>query len=211
MERTKMKFTDTQEKRNVEVQIAAYAFAKALTENENLEWNMEYIEAIADISSDILYRLGYEPHYPAHKNVARTGFDNSRNREIYQLYMNNVRIKEIANRFGLSVARIHQICQKMERVIEYETQSHDAVETTVGATEYIVNKYKDRFSQALLVRASGCVQKIAPAHGYLHTNSDYREFLKVLKKLSVEDCIKISNCGERTTNVLMAIKKAEGL
>lgn len=59
-------FTDAQLERIDSVQNAAYEFCKVLTENDNLEWNMEYIGKIADVASDILVECGFKVRYPAH-------------------------------------------------------------------------------------------------------------------------------------------------
>ncbi len=58
-------FSAEQLKRIDEVENAVFEMCKVLTEDENLEWDMNYIGEIADLASTILVNLGHRVHYPA--------------------------------------------------------------------------------------------------------------------------------------------------
>ena len=139
-------------------------------------------------------------------------FDNPRNREIHRLHKDGkMTYHEIARRFELSVSRVHQIFKKMERLIEHESRPIDTTNEPVGSAEYLISRYKDRFSQAILVRAVGCIALVTGGIRHSPVTKDHREFLKAIAGLSFEDCMKLRNCGAKTAEAMMAIKEAEGL
>ena len=58
-------FSKEQLKRIDEVENAVFEMCKVLTEDEKLEWDMDYIGEIADLASTIMVNLGHRVRYPA--------------------------------------------------------------------------------------------------------------------------------------------------
>lgn len=60
-----LELTDAQVERVDEVENAVYKMCCVMTENPDLEWNMEYIGEIADFAAELLAKLGHRVRYPA--------------------------------------------------------------------------------------------------------------------------------------------------
>lgn len=60
-----VELSDRQSERVDEVYNAVYEMCKALTENENLEWDMYFIGEIADFAANTLVLAGNKVRYPA--------------------------------------------------------------------------------------------------------------------------------------------------
>ena len=60
-----LELNDDQIARNDEVCNAVFELCKVLTENQELEWDMEYIGDIADYASNALTLSGMKVRYPA--------------------------------------------------------------------------------------------------------------------------------------------------
>ncbi|MCM1215590.1 MAG: hypothetical protein NC331_08365 [Lachnospiraceae bacterium] len=60
-----VELSDRQIERIDEVHNAVYEMCKALTENEDLEWDMYFIGEIADFAANILVSVGNKVRYPA--------------------------------------------------------------------------------------------------------------------------------------------------
>ena len=62
---TEHEFTERQTERIDEVENAVYDMCRVLTEEDDLEWNMEFIGEIADLACMVLSGCGYKIRYPA--------------------------------------------------------------------------------------------------------------------------------------------------
>jgi len=50
--------------RQDEVDNAVFSLCKLMTEDDSLEWNMEFIGQIVDYAADVLTRGGHKVYYP---------------------------------------------------------------------------------------------------------------------------------------------------
>ena len=73
-------FTNKQIERIDEVDNAVFDLCKLMTNNENLDWNIEFIGEIADLASEVLIGCGYTVYYPT-----RITYDDGRE-EIFDYY-----------------------------------------------------------------------------------------------------------------------------
>ena len=60
-----LEFSPAQLERIDEIHNAVYDLCQILTEQEGLEWNMEFIGEIADVACDILVDKGFQIRYPS--------------------------------------------------------------------------------------------------------------------------------------------------
>lgn len=64
-EESEPELTDEQVARIDEIHNAVYELCKVLTENPELEWDMQYIGEIADCAAETMCEAGYKVRYPA--------------------------------------------------------------------------------------------------------------------------------------------------
>lgn len=64
-EETEPELTDEQVARIDEIHNAVYELCKVLTEDPELEWDMQYIGEIADCAAETMCKVGYKVRYPA--------------------------------------------------------------------------------------------------------------------------------------------------
>lgn len=60
-----LELDERQRKRCYEIYDAAYEFCKVLAENEELEWDADYIEDLADYAADMLAKKGIPVRFPS--------------------------------------------------------------------------------------------------------------------------------------------------
>ena len=65
LENQEPELSDEQIVRIDEVENATFDYIRVLVENENMDWNMEYIGELADMAAELLTRHGFKVRYPA--------------------------------------------------------------------------------------------------------------------------------------------------
>jgi len=60
-----LELTNKQIERLDEIDNAAHEFLKVITNNPDLEWNMEYIGELNEAAADIMHHQGFQIYYPA--------------------------------------------------------------------------------------------------------------------------------------------------
>ena len=65
LENQEPELSDEQIVRIDEVENATFDYIRVLAENENMEWNMEYIGELADLAAELLTKQGMKIRYPA--------------------------------------------------------------------------------------------------------------------------------------------------
>lgn len=63
-EQEELELTDDQVERLDEIDNAAFEYLKVLTENEDLEWNMEFIGELNEFAADMMAKAGHKIRYP---------------------------------------------------------------------------------------------------------------------------------------------------
>lgn len=145
-------------------------------------------------------------------------FLNKRNLDIYDKRKEGWTLDKLAKEFSLSVERIRQICYKAGKI--EESLGHEYMEAVVNGTpkpiridqprllspwEYIQVLFPE-VHHNLIVRATNCVgRKFIKQYPDMY--KDYRIFLRALDTMSVEEIMRMRNCGAKTTEFLLGVQK----
>jgi len=144
-------------------------------------------------------------------------FLNKRNLDIYDKRKEGWTLDRLANEFGLSRERIHQICFKAGKIEESLGKEYlDAIKNgtpkpiridrpkLLSPWEYVQGLFPE-VDHNLIVRATNCVCRRF-ANEYPGMYKDYRIFLKALDTMSLEEIMLMRNCGAKTTELLLMVR-----